>query len=268
MLINLFDRRSYLSKAASSWLDDYIDWSQISDCCKYFKTNESFCPHSQCNYRQFPHFFSQYYHFNFRNFFIILYFIVVEGCQSCKINITNYNRPTEYDFRKYLPYFLQDIPDERCAKAGRAAYFDVRFLSINISELYFHWNYGYVFSQFLLFSSTFLKLLLTNSQALNYKTDENGLIDVRDSYFMGYHTPLKKSSDWYEALRFARNIADNITIMINSLAYKDVTVFPYRFAHILLLCFYTFWNIYSSILSNSNFFEFLLLYPYIAYIVM
>ena len=41
-----------------------------------------------------------------------------------------------YDFRKYLPYFLQDIPDERCAKAGRAAYFDVRFLSFNFLKLF------------------------------------------------------------------------------------------------------------------------------------
>lgn len=97
-------------------------------------------------------------------------------------------------------------------------------------------------------SSTFLKSLFTNSQALNYKTDKNGLIDVRDSYFMGYHTPLKKSSDWYEALRFARMIANNITTMINNLADEDVTVFPYRFVHILLLCFHTFSNIYSLIL--------------------
>ncbi|KAG6801155.1 NPC intracellular cholesterol transporter 1 1b [Apis mellifera caucasica] len=164
---------SYLSKAASSWLDDYIDWSQISDCCKYFKANESFCPHSQ-----------------------------FEGCDSCKINITDYNRPIAYDFRKYLPYFLQDIPDERCAKAGRAAYFD----------------------------------------ALNYKTDKDGLVDVRDSYFMGYHTPLKKSSDWYEALRFARTIANNITTMINNLGHEDVTVFPYSVFYVFYEQYLTIWR--------------------------
>ncbi|XP_016911679.2 NPC intracellular cholesterol transporter 1 homolog 1b-like [Apis cerana] len=163
---------SYLSKAASSWLDDYIDWSQISDCCKYFKANESFCPHSQ-----------------------------FEECKSCKINISDYNRPTAYDFRKYLPYFLQDIPDERCAKAGRAAYFD----------------------------------------ALNYKTDKNGLVDVRDSYFMGYHTPLKKSSDWYEALRFARMIANNITTMINNV-HEDVTVFPYSVFYVFYEQYLTIWR--------------------------
>lgn len=28
-------------------------------------------------------------------------------------------------FRKYIPYFVNDVPDENCAKAGRAAYFDV-----------------------------------------------------------------------------------------------------------------------------------------------
>lgn len=70
-------------------------------------------------------------------------------------------------------------------------------------------------------------------QALNYYTDEYGLTDIGDSYFMGYHTPLKKSSDWYEALRSARTIAENITTMINNEHFTDqgVTVFPYRFAY-------------------------------------
>lgn len=47
---------------------------------------------------------------------------------------------------------------------------------------------------------------------------------------MTYHTPLKKSSDWYEALRSARSIADSITNMINDAKLSDteITVFPYR----------------------------------------
>ncbi|CAG2069425.1 unnamed protein product, partial [Timema podura] len=36
---------SYIARPASSWLDDYIDWSTTTGCCKYFPNNMSFCPH-------------------------------------------------------------------------------------------------------------------------------------------------------------------------------------------------------------------------------
>ena len=57
---------------------------------------------------------------------------------------------------------------------------------------------------------------------------------------MGYHTPLKKSSDWYEALRFARTVADNITTMINSknLTNEKITIFPYRFVSFIFIYIY------------------------------
>lgn len=55
---------------------------------------------------------------------IIIY--IEQVCKKCKIPVdTNTSRPDEENFRKYIPYFIQDIPDEDCAKAGRAAYFDV-----------------------------------------------------------------------------------------------------------------------------------------------
>lgn len=37
---------TYLARPASSWIDDYFDWSELSNCCKYFPNNGSFCPHS------------------------------------------------------------------------------------------------------------------------------------------------------------------------------------------------------------------------------
>lgn len=36
---------TYVARPASSWLDDYFDWSGSSSCCKYFPNNGSFCPH-------------------------------------------------------------------------------------------------------------------------------------------------------------------------------------------------------------------------------
>ncbi|XP_078051752.1 NPC intracellular cholesterol transporter 1 homolog 1b-like, partial [Augochlora pura] len=155
---------SYLSKAASSWIDDYIDWSVSPDCCMYFKSNQSFCPHTKGE----------------------------SDCDKCNI-VVNDSRPIASNFRKYVSYFLQDIPDNKCIKAGRPSYLD----------------------------------------GMNYYYDKYGSIDVGDTYFMGYHTPLKKSSDWYEALKSARLIADQITTMINkkNLTDQEITVFPYRWVH-------------------------------------
>lgn len=37
---------TYIARPSSSWIDDYFDWSASPACCKYFKNNGSFCPHS------------------------------------------------------------------------------------------------------------------------------------------------------------------------------------------------------------------------------
>lgn len=37
---------TYIARPPSSWIDDYFDWSQSPDCCKYFANNGSFCPHT------------------------------------------------------------------------------------------------------------------------------------------------------------------------------------------------------------------------------
>lgn len=60
------------------------------------------------------------------------------------------------------------------------------------------------------------------------------MIDIDDSYFMSYHTSLRKQSDWYEALAAARFIAKNITTMINeaNLTSTEINVFPYRYLYI------------------------------------
>lgn len=49
------------------------------------------------------------------------------------------------------------------------------------------------------------------------------------SYFMTYHTILKTSQDYYEALLWARQVSDNITLTINAGGTEPkVEVFPYR----------------------------------------
>ncbi|KZC13635.1 Niemann-Pick C1 protein [Dufourea novaeangliae] len=175
---------SYLSKAASSWIDDYMEWSSNPECCMYFPNNQSFCPHTN-----------------------------VGGlCKPCKIN-TEHSRPDAKSFRKYIPYFLEDIPDPICAKAGRPAYLE----------------------------------------GMNYLVDKHGLTDISDTYFMGYHTPLKKSSDWYESLKFSRKLAEDISTMINKNEFtkEGITVFPYSIFYVYYEQYLTIWKEAISSLGLS-----------------
>lgn len=113
------------------------------------------------------------------------------------------------DFERYVSYFLQDNPDETCAKGGHAAY----------------------------------------GHGVNYVTDPNtGLSQVGASYFMTYHTILKSSADYYESMRAARVVSANITDMINNnLRRMDntsatVEVFPYSVFYVFYEQYLTMWS--------------------------
>ena len=108
---------------------------------------------------------------------------------------------------------MTDVPDQDCAKAGRAAYLDV-----SKSYFYFFTRQCYFIYLFLIF------------KAISYYFDKYGMTDVGDSYFMSYHIPLTTDADWYESIRAARKIADNITNMISNANLTDekINVFPYR----------------------------------------
>lgn len=67
------------------------------------------------------------------------------------------------------------------------------------------------------------------------EVDESGYerYGVGANYYMAYHTVLKTSKDYYEALRNARAMAKNITNTINTQlenikVTERVEVFPYR----------------------------------------
>ncbi|KAL4714887.1 hypothetical protein ACJJTC_012559 [Scirpophaga incertulas] len=86
---------TYISQPPNSWLDDYLDWAALENCCKYFPGNSSFCPNDQD----------------------------LSVCKKCNIQLTGPEmRPSVDDFKHYLPFFLQDNPNDSCAKAGHAAY--------------------------------------------------------------------------------------------------------------------------------------------------
>lgn len=67
--------------------------------------------------------------FIFYLYFSLVYLDFESGCEECIFEDSD-SRPTPEEFGKYLTYFLQDIPDERCSKAGHAAYAEVRNISI------------------------------------------------------------------------------------------------------------------------------------------
>ncbi|XP_046748991.1 NPC intracellular cholesterol transporter 1 isoform X2 [Diprion similis] len=163
--------RTYIGKQASSWLDDYIDWSGIEGCCK--QENDSFCPN---------HGFT---------------------CDDCSINLTDYKRPDKESFDAFLPYFLEDNPDESCAKGGHAAY------------------------------------------AQGVKLSNNMEHTVKATYFMAYHSVLKSSADYYQALEAAREISANLTLMINAnithVGNEPVEVFPYSVFYVFYEQYLTMW---------------------------
>lgn len=80
-------------------------------------------------------------------------------------------------FEKYLDFFLTDNPFVDCPKAGHAAY----------------------------------------GQGVAYLKDEKtGRSVATSSYFMSYHSILKTSRDYIDAMEEARLVGENITKTLNS----------------------------------------------------
>uniref|UniRef100_A0A2K6GTP5 NPC1 like intracellular cholesterol transporter 1 n=1 Tax=Propithecus coquereli TaxID=379532 RepID=A0A2K6GTP5_PROCO len=93
-----FPEESYLAIAASSWVDDFIDWLTPSSCCRLYafgpNTGE-FCPSTVNS---------------------------LSCLQNCMDFTTGIVRPSVEQFHKYLPWFLSDPPNIKCPKGGLAAY--------------------------------------------------------------------------------------------------------------------------------------------------
>ena len=128
-------------------------------------------------------------------------------CATCNITRNNFDRPIPTEFDRYVSFFLQDNPDDTCAKAGHAAY----------------------------------------GHGVNYVTDpKTGLSKVGASYFMAYHSILKSSADYYESMRAARAVSANITDTINNhlRTIGDTTtveVFPYSVFYVFYEQYLTMW---------------------------
>lgn len=133
---------------------------------------------------------------------IYIILFFIGSCEQCDINLNAIGRPYPKDFEHYVSFFLRDNPDEECAKAGRAAY----------------------------------------GQGVNYHTDpKTNLSAVDASYFMAFHSILKTSEDYYEALRAARKVSKNITDTIRDKSNTTVEVFPYSVFYVFYEQYLTIW---------------------------
>ncbi|XP_055844518.1 NPC intracellular cholesterol transporter 1 homolog 1b [Episyrphus balteatus] len=135
-----------LARPAASWIDDYIDWLSIETCCKVNQTDGTFCASNS----------------------------YAEECVTCPRSYSEDGlRPTPETFNKYIPFFLSDLPDADCAKAGRPSYYD----------------------------------------SVIYTLDENGESHIRDTNFMQFSTTSVTSKQFYTALREANRVADEVKDM-------------------------------------------------------
>jgi Niemann-Pick C1 protein len=114
---------------------------------------------------------------------------------------------------KQLNWFLSDVPGTACPKAGKAAYGEA----------------------------------VRSSSKLSGSSSNRSGSTVTANNFFAFHTVLKTSEDYYEAMRWARRLADNISDTINrnvSDTSQHVNVFPYS-------VFYVFYEQYLTMVEDT-----------------
>ncbi|XP_017872469.1 PREDICTED: Niemann-Pick C1 protein [Drosophila arizonae] len=135
-----------LARPASSWIDDYIDWLNIPDCCKINATTGSFCPSNSKS----------------------------DDCYPCEREFTEDGlRPTPGTFDKYVPLFLSDLPDAECAKAGRPSYADAVIYTLNDEGMATILDTH--FMQYSTTSTTSNKFVAALREARRVQSDINGM---------------------------------------------------------------------------------------------
>jgi len=124
------------------------------------------------------------------------------SCKKCDWNTADEGRIAPEDFDKYITFFLQDNPFDQCPKGGHAAYGSGVNVQVN--------------------------------QSTGYGT-------VGANYFMTYHTILKTSQDYTNAMREARDLAANITLTLNKGNSGPHDVFPYSIFYVYYEQYLTMW---------------------------
>lgn len=185
-----FSNISRIALPSMAWLDVYLSWlrpnlnSESYSCCSIVSKIKNETKHPEIKIGQFCT--------------LEMYKKYVEEldeieCKSCLSQNNKDNRPTEEEFGKYLPDFLNDIPsldDDGCKFGGKPA---------------------------------FKNSVILNK---NYYDNKTNNIPVVISNIMTYHTPLINSDDFVDALKKSIYISQNFT------KYLGTNVFSYSVFYI------------------------------------
>ena len=94
---SLYPIETRLAQIGTTWLDDYYDWLRhrgSTPCCRLYENTTKFCSTKAPSH---------------------------DKCNIC-IDSTMREDITENEFNEFLPFFLKDNPNLKCAKGGHAAH--------------------------------------------------------------------------------------------------------------------------------------------------
>ena len=236
---------TYISTGSQSWIDDYLGWIlDSSHCCQYKITDEYPMgnvaqvnpPPDDPDYRPKKG----------------------EYCNDFKTT-PSMDNITKDDFRTLLGWFLEQDPGIKCALSGHAAYVNsVHKVSRPCEDTVSTTQIPPTSSVLLEQSLDLSENNLRGKKKCEDQPDDDGNMqgwcahynenltqyDVTASNFMSFHTILRNSKDFTEALRWARRLSDNITEMLNSNLDVNgtVNVFPYSIFYVFYEQYLTIWE--------------------------
>ncbi|KAF6262418.1 multidrug efflux transporter AcrB transmembrane domain-containing protein [Scenedesmus sp. NREL 46B-D3] len=159
---------SFIASPAASWVDDFLSWTNpaLPKCCRVslFDQAQLGPAGSRCPPPDQPPCSANA--------------SACADCEPCFSELPPGGRPNATHFAEFLPWFLEAVPSEGCAKGGRA----------RIAGL------------------------------------SSGLITA--SAFRTYHTPLNSQPDFINALKAARQFAEDVSQELG------MQVYPYSIFHI------------------------------------
>ncbi|CAF1037718.1 unnamed protein product [Rotaria sordida] len=96
-IASLYPSETRLSQIGTTWLDDYYDWLRhrgSTPCCRLYENTKEFCSTNS---------------------------LLNQHCHVCTHSTIRENI-TQNEFQQFLPFFLKDNPNIKCAKGGHAAH--------------------------------------------------------------------------------------------------------------------------------------------------
>ncbi|KAK9823955.1 hypothetical protein WJX72_006638 [[Myrmecia] bisecta] len=193
-------QQSYIAAPAASWLDDFLAWisPDLPQCCRTFPDARRCPPPDQppCNSTASPP--------------------PCAACQACfraagppGPDLLVDGRPSVEQVKQRLPWFMEALPSEECAKGGAAVYDNA--------------------------------LQPSAHAASGIAGLDDGL--VRASYFRTYYTPLGKDADFVNGLQAVREFVARVRtdLGLDVYAYSIWHIFFEQYLHIahdavVLLC--------------------------------